>query len=73
MATNLLRNGWVVDGTGRAAFKGHVLIQGDRIEAVIPEGRELPAAAEVVDVDGLVVSPGFTSTSPLGTLAKPVM
>ena len=32
MATLLLRDGQVVDGTGAAAFEGHVLIDGDRIE-----------------------------------------
>ncbi len=59
MAAILLRNGRVVDGTGAAAFRGHVLIDGDRLEAVIPEGRELPAAEETIDVGGSVISPGF--------------
>ncbi len=59
MATLLLRDGQVVDGTGGAAFKGHVLIDGDRIEAVIPEGQEIPPADEVIDADGCVIAPGF--------------
>jgi len=59
LATILLRDGQVVDGTGAAAFKGHVLIDGDRIEAVIPEGQEPPATDEVIDADGCVISPGF--------------
>ena len=53
MTTTLLRNGQIVDGTGSVAFKGHVLIDGDRIEAVIPEGQEpqctrLPQRDEVL-------------------------
>jgi len=59
LATLLLRDGQVVDGTGGAAFKGHVRIDGDRIEAVIPEGQEIPVADEVIDLAGSVVSPGF--------------
>ncbi len=59
MATLLLRNGQVVDGTGAAAFKGNVLIDADRIEAVVPEGGEIPAADDVIDVEGRVISPGF--------------
>ena len=59
MATLLLRDGQVIDGTGSAAFKGHVLIHGQTIEAVIPEGRELPSADKEIDAEGRVVSPGF--------------
>ena len=59
MATLLLKDGQVVDGTGSAAFKGHLLIDGDRIEAVIPEGQEIPLTDEEIDVDGCVIAPGF--------------
>ena len=59
MPTLLLRNGQVIDGTGAAPFKGNVLIDGDRIEAVIPEGAEIPATDEVIDVEGCAISPGF--------------
>lgn len=59
MATLLLRGGRVVDGTGSAPFKGHVLIDGERIRAVMPEGQELPAAETVIDAEGRVISPGF--------------
>lgn len=53
----LLRNGIVVDGTGREGFRADVLIIGEGIAEV---GRfEAPAAAEVIDCTGLVVSPGF--------------
>jgi N-acyl-D-amino-acid deacylase len=59
MPTTLLRNGQVVDGTGSDACRGHVLIDGDRVSAVIPEGRELPVADQMIDVRGCVISPGF--------------
>lgn len=59
MATLLLKKGQVVDGTGGSAFKGHVLINGDRIGAVIPEGQEIPPTDEVIDADGCVIVPGF--------------
>ena len=53
----LLRNGWVVDGTGNPRFQGDVAVQGNRIAAV----GFLPAAvaSETLDVRGLVVAPGF--------------
>ena len=35
MSSVLIRNGLVVDGTGRAAFPADVLVEGDRIADVI--------------------------------------
>ena len=53
----LLKNGTIVDGTGNPWFKADVAIKGDRIEAIgsLPNA----TARTVVDVSGLVVSPGF--------------
>lgn len=59
MGTTLLRGGRVIDGTGDAGFDGHVLVEDDRIKAVLREGEELPAADTVIDAAGCVVSPGF--------------
>lgn len=55
----LITGGRIIDGTGAPAFAGDVAIRGDRIVAVA-RGR-LPAdrATRVVDVAGLVVTPGF--------------
>ena len=53
----LLRNGSVVDGTGRPAFAADVAIAGSRI-AGIGSLHEAYAAIDI-DVRGLVVSPGF--------------
>ncbi len=52
----VIRNGTVVDGTGRPSFRGDVAVTGDRIAAVGDldgEGRE------TIDAEGHVVSPGF--------------
>ena len=54
----LIRNGRVVDGTGRRAFRADVAVRGDRIVRV----SNIPAAARAkrtIDADGLVVAPGF--------------
>ena len=53
----LLRGGWIVDGSGNPRYRGDLLVQGDRIEAV---GRLQGAAArETLDVRDQVVAPGF--------------
>ncbi len=56
----LLRNGVVVDGSGAPARAADVAVGAGRIVAVAAPG-ELPpsSAAEVVDLDGLVLAPGF--------------
>ena len=53
----LLRNGTVIDGSGRPRFKADVAIRGSRI-ASIKNHKESRAATEV-DVSGMVVAPGF--------------
>ncbi|RKN79193.1 N-acyl-D-amino-acid deacylase family protein [Paenibacillus ginsengarvi] len=53
----LIKNGWIVDGTGAARFKADIGITGDEIAAIGSlEGAE---AAEIVDAEGLIVCPGF--------------
>jgi N-acyl-D-amino-acid deacylase len=52
----VVRGGSIIDGTGSAAFRGDVAIQGDRIVAV---GEVDGRGAQEIDADGLVVSPGF--------------
>jgi N-acyl-D-aspartate/D-glutamate deacylase len=53
----ILRNGWIVDGSGNPRYRGDLAIRGDRIAAVGFHGGA--AARETVDVGGLVVAPGF--------------
>jgi N-acyl-D-aspartate/D-glutamate deacylase len=59
MAT-LLRGATLADGTGSPARPADVAVEGDRIAAVADAGA-LPVGVgtEVVDLDGLVLAPGF--------------
>src|SRR5687768_18312841 len=56
----LLRNASLVDGSGAPARPADVAVTGDHITAVAPPGSCVPdASTEVVDLDGLVLAPGF--------------
>jgi N-acyl-D-aspartate/D-glutamate deacylase len=56
----LLRGGWLVDGSGSPGRAADVAVTGDRISAVAPPGSlTAPAGTRVVDLDGLVLAPGF--------------
>ncbi len=60
MADVLLRGGRLIDPAGDTDTTCDVLVAGGRIEAV---GMGLdPGGAEVIDVDGAVVAPGFVDT-----------
>jgi len=59
MKTTLLRGGKIVDGAGGPARDGHVLVDGDRIKALLGSGEALPEADSVIDATGCVVAPGF--------------
>ena len=52
----LLRGGLVYDGTGAAPFEADVLVVGDRIAQV---ARRIGRRAEVLEIDGLALAPGF--------------
>ena len=55
--TRSIRGGTVVDGTGAPARTADVAIAGGR---VLDVGRvDAPADAEIIDADGLLVTPGF--------------
>jgi N-acyl-D-aspartate/D-glutamate deacylase len=59
MTNNLtlaIRNGTIVDGTGREPFEGDIGIAGDRIVQV---GRSVGRATEEIDARGMLVTPGF--------------
>lgn len=53
----LIRNGMIMDGSGKPGYPGDVLIDGDRITGI---GHfERTEARKVLDASGLVVAPGF--------------
>lgn len=53
----VLKNGWIVDGSGNPRYRGDLVIAGERIAAVgFLRGAQ---ARETLDVSGLVVAPGF--------------
>lgn len=52
----VIRNGSVVDGTGRARKQADVAIEGDRIVAV---GPDVSGGRREIDAEGRIVTPGF--------------
>ncbi|MCK4284938.1 MAG: D-aminoacylase [Candidatus Lokiarchaeota archaeon] len=56
--TVLLKNGKLIDGTGNPWFKADLLINNDKITEIAPRiGNS--GAEKVIDVSGLIVTPGF--------------
>jgi dihydroorotase/N-acyl-D-amino-acid deacylase len=53
----LLRNALIVDGSGNTPYAGSVLLREGRIEAV--GTFESPVDADILDLDGAALSPGF--------------
>ena len=53
----IIRNGMIVDGTGAAAYKADLAIDGDRIAAIGDLSGEV--ATREIDAAGMIVSPGF--------------
>jgi N-acyl-D-amino-acid deacylase len=57
----LIRNGLIVDGSGKPGIASSILIEGDRIIAIAPE-LSSSGFDRVIDASGLVVAPGFIDT-----------
>jgi N-acyl-D-amino-acid deacylase len=56
----LIKNGTLYDGSGKSGCKASVLVDGEVIEGVYPQGEELPVDIDrVIDAEGLLVTPGF--------------
>ena len=53
----LLKNGFIVDGSGKKGFNGNLLIHNNKIEKI--SAREINGAAQVIDCAGLVIMPGI--------------
>ncbi|TCO54167.1 N-acyl-D-amino-acid deacylase family protein [Actinocrispum wychmicini] len=56
--TTLIQGGTVYDGLGGPGQRADLLVDGDRIGAVVPPTDE-PAAVDVLDATGCAVAPGF--------------
>lgn len=54
-----IANGMIIDGTGRAAYAGTVVVDGEKIIDILPTGTKLPEDGEVIDAAGCIVAPGF--------------
>lgn len=52
----VIRGGLIADGTGKAAFRGDLAIDGALITAV---GPKVGRGAQEIDAEGLIVTPGF--------------
>ena len=52
----LIENADIVDGTGKAVYRGSIGVKGDRVVAV---GDVKGDAGEVIDASGLTAVPGF--------------
>ena len=61
--TTFIENGTIIDGTGRPAFLGDVVVEDDRVADILPPSAAFrrPSAADprVVDATGCLVTPGF--------------
>ena len=73
MTDFVIRNGWILDGTGAAAIQADVSVKGGRIAEV---GPGLRGGGEDLDAAGLTVAPGFIDIhthSELALLGEPEM
>ncbi len=52
----LIRNGTLIDGTGRGPVRADVAVQDERVVAI---GELHGSAARVIDAEGALVTPGF--------------
>ncbi|MEN6471648.1 MAG: D-aminoacylase [Clostridiaceae bacterium] len=72
----LLKNAWIVDGTGSKGFGGDLLLENDRIAAVEPAGVLRGEFDQTIDAAALTAAPGFIDThshSDLEALLKPAI
>ena len=54
-----ITNGTIIDGTGALPRAGTVIINDDRIRAILPRDAPLPAVDKTIDATGVTVLPGL--------------
>ena len=60
MASILIRNCSIIDGTGTPRYNSNILVENDKIQAI---GELSNVTAEtIIEADGLICSPGFIDT-----------
>ncbi|MGI6555183.1 MAG: N-acyl-D-amino-acid deacylase family protein [Bacillota bacterium] len=52
----LIKNGTIVDGSGKASYRADIAVKGDKIVRI---GSFPAEAGRVIDAEGLVIAPGF--------------
>lgn len=55
----LIKNGNIIDGTNNPGFLGSIIINNDKIQRVEKENINYGNFDQIIDVQGLVVAPGF--------------
>src|SRR5687767_7788916 len=56
----VLKNGSIIDGSGRMRYSADLAILGGRILAI--DGQGTLSAGEEIDCSGLIIAPGFIDT-----------
>jgi N-acyl-D-amino-acid deacylase len=57
----LIRNGWIVDGSGKPRYKAELVVE-DELIAFVGAVHHSDGFDRMIDADGLIVAPGFIDT-----------
>jgi N-acyl-D-amino-acid deacylase len=55
----LITNGEILDGSGAPGYRADLLVEGERIAAILRDGAPRPAVERTIDAAGRTVTPGF--------------
>jgi N-acyl-D-amino-acid deacylase len=71
----LIKNGTIVDGTGRGSFQGDIAVKDGRINAIASIGNKIGdswESAQVIDAGNMTVCPGFIDIHSHGDFLLPI-